>query len=84
MDTGDQLRMYGVTCKNCGSAVRLGKIWVPIGAQTSDLRDRLRGQYGSVNHDTCPVCNAVVQFSLHEIRFVADSEQPPEYAVNPA
>lgn len=84
MDTGDQLQMYGVTCKKCGAAVRLGKIWLPIGAQTSDLRDRLHGLFGMVNLDTCPICNADVQFSLDEIRFVADSETPPEYVVNPA
>ncbi len=84
MDTGDQLTMYGVTCRKCGAAVRLGKIWLPIGAHISDLQDRLRAQYGLVNHDTCPVCNAAVQFSLDEIRFVADSEMPPEFVVNPA
>lgn len=84
MDEPEVLRMFGITCPTCGKAARLGKLWLPPNAQISDLRATLRALGGLVDHDVCPVCFVVNQVSLDDIKFVDDSEPPPELSVTPS
>jgi hypothetical protein len=72
-------RMYGITCsnsKNGAHAFRLGKEILAPKATNADLRDALASRYGKVNSDTCDVCNTGIQFSLDQVRFVGDMEEP--------
>jgi hypothetical protein len=76
-------RMYGITCPNCGHAIRLGKEPLPPDAPVSKLRDAIAARYGQINSDECLECNAGIQFSLDDVRFVDDVEPPPEHEVIP-
>lgn len=74
-------RMYGTTCLNCGRAVRLGKELLPPDAPLDKLQDAVAARHGQMDIDICPICNAGIQFSPEDVRFVDDVEPPPEHAL---
>jgi hypothetical protein len=79
-------RMYGVTCPNSTPdsfhTVRLGKATLPADATTAKLHKQVVENNELTGFSLCPVCNVDIPVVLDHVRFVDDSEAPPEHAAN--
>ena len=76
-------RMYGITCPNSSPrvhAIRLGKECLPLNAPVSALQHAVARREGQIGSTECPVCSNGFTYSLEDVRFVDDSEWPPEHA----
>lgn len=79
-------RMYGVDCPaGGGHVIRIGKVFVPPTATVEDLHLKIAEQKGvtvadlsrALEQEQCEIHNQVVQFTADKVRFVDDSENPP-------
>jgi hypothetical protein len=85
MPDKDVARMYGVTCPNENPQIhpaRLGKEILSPDAPVSELQRKARAAHGPVDSTVCPVCGTGISFSPDQVRFVDDSEWPPEHEVD--
>jgi hypothetical protein len=81
----DVARTYGVTCHNENPRIhpaRLGKMLLSADAPVSELQRKASVEHGQIDSTVCPVCGTGISFSLNQVRFVDDSEWPPEPAAD--